>query len=99
MRVGDVGNVIRARIIDSGVPFDLSSASVLQLKFLKPSGVVIVRTATVTNSPGTDGRMHYETVAGDLDESGPWQGQAYVESGTQKFHTTVFSFPVASNLS
>ena len=97
MRKGDIGSVIRVTIKESDIALDISSAAVKQFLFYKPSGVTVTMTASFV-ATGSDGRLFYTTVTGDLDESGPWQGQVYVEMGASKWHTTMFGFQVGENL-
>ena len=98
MRVGDIGTVIRISVKENGLPFNASSATVKTLKLMKPSGVVVAR-ATTFESNGADGVLRYATVLADLDESGPWTGQVYLELPIGKWHTNPFNFVVGENLS
>lgn len=98
LRVGDVASIIRVTVKDAGVALNLSTATVKQLKLKKPSGTVVVKDA-IFATDGVNGQLQYETLAGDLDVPGPWMVQVYIEMGTQKFHTTMFSLPVSANLS
>lgn len=99
LRVGDIGKTIRVHVRNgTTADEDLSSATTLTMKFRKPSGSVVTRDAVLTNT-GVDGRAEYVTIAGDLDESGSWNGQLYVVTPSLTYHTTVFAFQVGSNLS
>lgn len=98
VHTADIGTIFRATITDQDAAVDISSASVRQLKFLKPSGVVLTKTAVLTGA-GTDGQMQYVSIAGDLDESGLWSAQAYLEIGTGKWHSDWFEFRVYANVS
>lgn len=98
LRVGDVGTTIRLTIKEAGSPLDISTATVKTFKLRKPSGVVVALPASFTGT-GSDGKLEYVTATADIDASGPWMGQAYIEMGALKFHTTPFSFQVGENLS
>ncbi|NLB81929.1 MAG: hypothetical protein GX800_10065, partial [Clostridiaceae bacterium] len=50
------------------------------------------------DSDGTDGKLKYTTIAGDIDTVGRWQVQAYVEIGAAKYYSTKCTFVVQSNL-
>jgi hypothetical protein len=96
---GDVGTIIRLTITedDDTTAVDVSGATVKTFYFLKPTGTKINKTA-VFNSDGTDGKLKYTTIAGDIDTTGRWQVQAYVEIGAAKYYSTKTTFIVQSNL-
>lgn len=94
MRVGDIGTAIEATITDeNGSVVNIASATTKTLTFKKPSGIVVPKTAVLVNS-GTDGKMKYTTVAGDLDETGVWQVQARVAVGGADWKTEIAQFTV-----
>jgi hypothetical protein len=92
-RLNDIGTAIQATVLDCGQPLDVSTATVKQIRWKKPSGLFEVRTAVVVTD-GTDGRIRYVTVTGDLDEVGAWEYQAYLEIAGRKFHTSLLAFTV-----
>lgn len=98
VHVGDVGTIIRIELKDDDVEINLSSASVKQIKFKNPSGEVVTQTAVFTTD-GTDGRIQYVTEADDINESGTWEYQAYIEMGGGKWHSEKLTFLVRENLS
>ena len=69
---------------DVGVKFklntgkDISAADSYDIHYKKPSGTTGTWTGTVEDS----NYVVYTTVSGDLDESGVWEVQAYVNDGT-----------------
>jgi len=67
---GDIGTAI-----DCNMRIDLTTATVLQIKYRKPSGASGTWAATLT---GTS-TLRYITLAGDINEAGPWQFQPYAE--------------------
>lgn len=85
--VGDTGTDI---ILDSGA--DISSATTLQIKYKKPSGDTGAWTATVQSTT----KAVYTTQAGDLDESGEWRIQIYVELSSWSGHGEAVSLTVNS---
>lgn len=94
IHVGDVGTVFEATVKDeASVIVDISSATVRRLKFRTPDGRLLTKDAVLVNT-GTDGKMKYTSVAGDLDVAGLWRVQGYVEIGTGKWHTDVHEFDV-----
>jgi hypothetical protein len=101
--VGDVGTVIEVQVVstdpDTGVtaPVDLSAATGLQLVFLKPDQTRVAQTATLWGT-GTDGKIKYVTVPGDLDQSGTWKVQAVVAVGGSVYHTDIAPLKVLPSL-
>lgn len=71
---------------DVGVPIELTAnvsltGKTVYFKLSKPSGAVIVRTASVSGYTAT-----YTTIAGDIDEAGEWRIFAY--ESTTGYHFT-----------
>jgi hypothetical protein len=98
LRKDDVGSIIRVRVQENNKPLDASNASVKTMKLQRPSGSVIEGDATF-ETDGRDGVIVYQTVDGDLSESGPWGGQVYLEFGAAgQWHTEPFNFVVGDNL-
>ena len=48
-----------------------------EIIFKKPGGTLLSKSATFTNT-GTDGKIEYKTVAGDIDEIGTWEWNPHV---------------------
>jgi len=98
---GDIGVDFILTINDQDAnPVDLTLQTTLQILFKKPiSKDVLTKTATIVNSPGTDGKIRYISIANDLDESGTWIMQARVVFPTpQDFHSNMEKFEVEENL-
>ena len=68
-----------------------------QIIIKKPSGTKVTAN-TAFSTDGTDGKMYYNAVDGDLDESGSYklQGKVVISDGT--FYTDITSFKVHRNL-
>lgn len=103
LHVADEGTAIRIRLLDGGTVVDISPAAgkTMQLKFKKPSGVVVVKAASFTTD-GIDGKLEYVTETGAeniLDEAGEWRVQAFIEFVTGKWHSEVLKMLVRENLS
>ena len=95
---GDVGTIFRLTIKDTaGAAIDVSTASVKYIYFQDPSGVKTQKTAAFYTD-GTDGKIQYTTIAGDIDKVGTWHVQGYVETSLGKFWTEKDSFKVYSTL-
>jgi hypothetical protein len=95
---GDIGTVFRLTITDTaGTAIDVSTATTKYIYFQDPSGVRMQKTAAFTTD-GTDGKIQYTSVSGDIDSVGTWQIQGHVETSLGKFWTEKDSFKVYSTL-
>ena len=97
IRVGDIGTEFRVTITDDGVAVDLSSATSLVINFRKPDGTIL-STSAYLYTDGLDGIIYYNTVDGDLDQSGQWKIQAVIETGGATYSSSVGTFKVSCNL-
>jgi hypothetical protein len=101
VHLNDIGTSFVVTINDcvSGTPtaLDVSGATTLQLIFKSPSGTSSTKTASL-NTDGTDGKIKYTTVSGDLNETGTWRLQAYVVIGSGTWRSEVDTFKVYENL-
>jgi len=97
IHVNDIGTRFLATIKDSGEVVNISNASVISMNFKKPNDIVIYRSGTLLTN-GVDGKVYYDTVAGDLDEPGLYklQGRVALPSGT--YYTDIYTFQVSCNL-
>ncbi len=75
----------------------VDGASIHQINFKKPSDTVINRNATLQDY-GISGVMHYDTIAGDLDEAGVYKLQAKVVVPSGTYYTDIYTFKVHSNI-
>ncbi|HMU74537.1 MAG TPA: hypothetical protein PKD69_02095 [Elusimicrobiota bacterium] len=94
---GDIGTVFTVTVKEGSVVVDLSSSTAKQIKFRKRSGSILTKTASFVTD-GTDGKIKYTTIAGDLDESGPWSIQAVLTFGTNVWSTDIKPFTVHHNV-
>lgn len=97
IRQNDIGTIFRITLKDNGVIADVSSATVKQIKLQDEDGVTITRTANFY-SDGTDGIVQYTTIDGDLDSTGMWKIQVYIEMPDWIGHSSHSNFRVRSNL-
>lgn len=110
IQLNDIGTSFEIDITDTDkdcvtLPVDLTSATNIAFKFFKvESETSIDRGGTVftgglPNGDATDGIVQYISIAGDLDEEGPWQGQVTITFATgDVFNSTIFNFNVKANL-
>lgn len=94
---GDIGTKLLITVTDDGSIVDISSASSLSIYIKKPNGSILTRTGLL-ETDGTDGKMYYITVAGDLDKAGNYkiQGKVILPSGS--YFTSTATFKVHCNL-
>lgn len=97
-QLNDVGIVFELTVKDEGAfVVDLSSATTIELIFRDPDGTSVTQTATFTTD-GSDGKIQYTTLAGDLDVVGLWSWQGHVVIGTSDWRTSSNEFRVLPNL-
>lgn len=98
IHVGDKNVDFVVTIMEDCTAIDVSTATTLTIYLKKPSGETLTKTATFVTD-GTDGLIHYQSVDGDLDESGVWKIQAQVDMGSgSSYHSIIKTFKVACNL-
>jgi hypothetical protein len=98
VHVGDVGTGLEVTLKDqAGEIVDISGATVKQIIFKKPDGQKVIKDATFTTD-GTDAKMVYVTVAGDLDTPGAWSIQGRVVLPAGEWSSDVSQFKVFPNL-
>jgi len=97
IHAGDIGTKLLVTVKDGGSVVDISSASSLSILIKRPDGTILTRTG-VLDTDGTDGKMYYIVVSGDLSEAGVYkiQGKVFLSSGT--FSTSTATFKVHCNL-
>jgi len=74
---GDIGTVI-----DCNMRIDLTDATLLQIKYRKPSGVTGTWTGTLHGAES----VRFVTIAGSINEAGTWTFQPYAEKPSWKGH-------------
>lgn len=93
LHVGDIGSYIELTIKDEDVVFDISSATVKKIKLKTSANVVLDKTASFSTN-GTDGKIRYTFINGDLNISGIWKARAYIEMPSGKWSTSQIEFEV-----
>jgi hypothetical protein len=97
IHVGDIGTVILGTIQENDEPIDISTATVKELIFLRPDGIVLTRTANFSTD-GADGKIAYAMIAGDLTQSGTWQYTGHVVMPASEWTSSEGTFEVAPGL-
>ena len=78
IRYGDIGTIFRGTFYDeAGAIQSISDATSKYMIFRKPGGTVVWKTGSFFTD-GSDGKLQYTTVSGDLNEVGKWQLQPRV---------------------
>jgi hypothetical protein len=96
--LGTVGAYIELTIKDQdGTVVDVSGAASKTIRFEKPDGSRVDKTASFTTD-GTDGKIRYATQSGVLDTSGAWEVMGLVVIGTDSYPTDVLKLTVAEVL-
>lgn len=93
----DIGTVFTLTVKDGSAVVNVASASSKLIKFRKPGGVIISKTAEFVTD-GTDGKIKYTAIAGDLDQSGPWTFQAVLTFASGTWSSDIHKFTVYPNL-
>ncbi len=100
VQLSAIGVAIVCTLTEDGSAVDVSAVTTKQVILKKPdsAGTVVTKTASFTNS-GTDGKIQYTTIAGDLDTVGIWQVQgAVIFSGGFNGRSDIQQFEVKPNL-
>jgi hypothetical protein len=86
--INDIGTDLQITIEDTDIVVDVSSATALAIVLKSPAGLETEKVAS-NITDGTDGGIHYQTLAGDIDETGIWtyRGKVTFAAG-RVFHTT-----------
>ena len=97
IHLDDVGTEFILTVKDAGVAVNIGSASTKQIIFEKPDGTILTKIGTLVTD-GSDGKMKYASIAGDLNMIGPWRLQAYVVLPTGSWRSDIAEFTVFPNL-
>jgi hypothetical protein len=93
IHVNDVGTEFSVTVYDGQLVLDLAGPSNLQLKFKKPDGSTLLKSATIS-----DDKLSYTTVSGDIDQVGVWSLQAVITYTSNVYRSDVQQFKVYPNL-
>lgn len=101
IHVGDIGTIIEVTATQAGVAVDISSANTdAKKKFYvtKPDedATEVIWQPVFSTPPGTDGKVRYVTLAGDLNAAGLWELQLWVELTSWSGFLASLSFEVST---
>lgn len=80
---GDFGTILQTTVEEDNASVDISGASEVLFSAHPPGGTVKSFTAAFTNT-GTDGKVRYTLVSGDIDVPGTWRIQVKVTFSASK---------------
>jgi hypothetical protein len=96
IHLNDIGTVFTITLMDGTSIVNISAATTKIITFGKPDGTSVSQTGTFTTD-GTDGKIYYTVVSGDLNQCGWWKIQGYVvASGT--WRSDIGNFEVHKNI-
>ena len=95
--VGDVGFRFYVTVVENGLPFDLSGATSVSLKFQRTDLTAFTVTPTLVGG-GTGGQCYYATVAGNLNQAGQYKVQPVVVIGASTYYCETLTFAVLPSL-
>ena len=101
--VNDIGTIFRVTVYDTtstggSVVAYISSATTITFTFKRPDGTTFTKSGAFT-SDGTDGKVQYTTIDGDLNGAGTWSLQVLIViSGGLTHNTNVATFRVFENI-
>lgn len=94
---GDIGTKLLITVIDDGNIVDISTATSLSIFIKKPDATLLSKSG-ILETDGTDGKMHYFTIAGDLDIAGIYKIQGKIIFPSGSYYTSTATFIVNCNL-
>jgi hypothetical protein len=95
VKLGDIGTVFELEIQDCGKTLDISSASSQEIIFVKPNGAEVSHTSQFSTD-GTNGKIQYITISGDIDKVGTWgiKGKVTLSAPAGEWTSTTATFDV-----
>lgn len=97
IHLNDIGTNFEITILNDGVVVDISSATTKEIKFKKSNGSTFTQSVSFVTD-GTDGKIKYLSVDGDLDLIGIWQIQARVVLSSGTWSSETEEFEVFANI-
>ena len=94
----DIGTVLEVTIKDGPLVVDISAATTKNILLKPPTGTLLTK-AGVYVTDGTDGKIKYTTIDGDLSVVGVWQIQGHVVTAGGEWKSDIMNFSVHDNLS
>jgi len=95
IRVGDIGTqfLFTVRNSSDSSLINISNYSNRTVTFIKPNGDQITVSGTLYTD-GTDGKLFYNSVSGNIDQIGFWRARVTLSSSGNLFNTDYYRFTV-----
>jgi hypothetical protein len=74
---GDIGTDFIGTVKEDGIVVSLVGASSKSIVFEKPDGTLLTKAANFVTD-GSNGKIHYVSILGDIDQPGQWSMQGFV---------------------
>jgi len=97
IKVGGYGTVIELRFLEGNKVVPLQTATLKQIVLLSPDGTKSTKTAVFTTD-GSDGKIEYKIIAGDINLEGMWHAEGYVETPEGGYPSSSFKFEAENRL-
>lgn len=98
IQVGAINLLVELELREGYGVLDVSTATVKTIIIEKPDHTTLISASASFMTDGTDGLIYYRTVAGDLNQIGVYNVQAYVEMPSFTGYSTPTDFEVFPNL-
>jgi hypothetical protein len=95
---GDWGTVLELTCKDGSAVVPLTDATWIKLRLTDPDDVNVVKDMVISNPPGTDGKVKYTFVDGEIDLEDTWQYQVKVLFPGGFWQSDILEFTVYENL-
>ena len=95
--LNDTGGILILTLIEDGVAKSITTASAISYLIKDPNQIVVTKTAGF-NTDGSDGKVKYTFVAGDLDIVGLYEVQVNVITPTWTGTSSSYKFKVRKTL-
>lgn len=96
-QLNDIKVRIKLTVNEDDAALNISTATAKSIIIRKPDGTRTVYTATFLTD-GSDSIIYYDTVSGDLDQSGVYKVQGLILMASGTYYTTVQTFRVECNI-
>jgi len=97
IQADDFGWVGRLTLQQDGATFDASSYTTKEFIFIDPDGTAATKTADF-DSDGTDGKLKYTILTGEVDSAGNWNVVARIKKAGVELTTDPLEFRVKARL-
>lgn len=97
IHLNDIGTRFEVTISDEGNIVDISTATTKEIIFGKPDSNILTKAASFVTD-GTDGKIEYFSITGDLSVIGIWSIQSNLVLGSGTWRSEIKEFEVLRNI-